>query len=160
MLKFLNHHILRNQTIGYRAPLGSFKRNWLKVIRCLLASVTLMAPASMVTAVSCGLNCNARCEHRSGPLLCISLPASSCLNGGDYPCTVVTGCYCGTITDPKVGCNINACAGAADQAACAATIGACEWGETCRDLIDCHSLDSQSACNANDHQCYWSEDCG
>jgi len=162
MLDFLKRHSPRNEPIGNRTPRhSSFQRNRVKIIRCLLAGVMLWAPASMFTAISCGIDCNAMCEPRSVSLGCIELPAATCLNGDTgYPCVRATGCYCGPITDPKVGCNVSACAGAADQTACAATIG-CEWGDTCRNLIDCHSLDSQSACNANDHQCYWSKDgCG
>jgi hypothetical protein len=128
--------------------------------RYLLSGVTLLAPASMVTAVSCGLNCSAKCEHRSLGFGCIELPASTCLDGGTgYPCAVAVGCRCAAITDPTVGCNFYACASSPERADCAATIG-CEWGDTCRDLIDCHSLDSQSACAANERQCYWSKDCG
>jgi len=126
-------------------------------IRYLLTGVMLMASASTVAAVSCGVNCNAKCEQRTA--LCISTPASICLDAGAYPCTLATGCTCGTVTDPKVGCNINGCVGAEDPDKCARTPG-CVWGDVCRDLIDCHSLESESACRANAKQCYWSRDCG
>ncbi len=150
----------RNRPHGKRGfHRASTKRTLSRAIRCLLSGTTLLGPASMVTAISCGLNCNAVCEHSSGPFPCMALPASSCVDGGEYPCVVITGCHCGPVTDPKVGCNIAACASAKTTTDCALIIG-CEWGDACRDLIDCHSLESESACKANDKQCYWSRDCG
>ena len=128
-------------------------------IRYLLVGATLLAPASMVTTIYCGLNCNATCEHRSVATLCLDLTAATC-SEGEYPCVVVEGCRCATIIDPAVGCNSGACGTAPGQAHCLTTPG-CDWGDTCRDLIDCHSLKDKNTCAVtNGRQCYWSEDCG
>ncbi len=150
-----------NRLSGDRShrPRSFYGYRW-TLMRCLLVSLAFLAPATMVTAVSCGINCSAQCEPSSQVVACIELSASNCHDGGaDYACAVRSGCHCARVTDPTVGCNSYACSVAEDQANCAKTIG-CEWGDACRDLIDCRSLRDQSACEANSRQCRWSKNCG
>ncbi len=154
------NHGLRNQPKPVRSSHCGLSQWGRKTIaRYLVSATTLLAPASMVTVISCGLNCNAKCESGPNGSVCTSKPASICLDAGEYSCALTIGCRCGPITDPKVGCNMAGCVGATDADKCARTPG-CVWGDACRDAIDCHSLESESACRANDKQCYWSKDCG
>ncbi len=128
------------------------------LMRCLCAGLMLLGPAAMMSSVSCGLNCSAKCEERSVARGCIELSSANCLDGGvSYPCALGIGCHCAD-TKPTPSCAY-ACSIAADRATCAAKTG-CEWGDACRDLIDCHSLGVQSACEANGRQCHWSKNCG
>ena len=146
-----------------QARLRSARLSCLSVIRCLLTIAVLLAPASMVTAVSCGLNCSTKCEPGSVLQACRDLPASSCLDGGTgYSCTVRTGCHCADMTNSNPeppGCNVGACAAVTSQAECLRTTG-CDWSDACQDSIDCHSFDEdQNGCNANEHQCEWYKNC-
>lgn len=129
-------------------------------VRYLLAGVTQLAPASVVIAVSCGLNCSTRCESGSIMGSCYVVPVSNCSDASAAPCSVRTACHCAGMssTNPEPsGCNVAACNFSATQAACLQTSG-CEWSDACQERYDCNSLD-ENGCKANSF-CYWIRDCG
>ena len=135
-----------------------------RVPRCLSTVAVLLVPASMVVAISCGLNCGTRCEPAPKGPVCYTLPASTCVDGGAaYPCAVRVGCHCADMSSSNSqssGCNVYSCSLASDEASCLAKPG-CEWGDTCQDAIDCHIFDTdESGCSANWRQCAWHKDCG
>lgn len=155
----VSHQRSRTSPLGFRFS----GLNRLSVTYYLLLGATLLAPASMITAMSCGLNCSTRCEQNSLAVICSDLPASTCLDGGtEYQCAVGTGCHCASLTSSNLyptDCNVAACDVSKDRSECLTKPG-CAWGDACQDLVDCHSFDSnQGACNANEHQCHWSRDC-
>ena len=155
--KFLQERDVHCQSIECRGRMKSFNLGRLVVFRWLLAGTTLLAPASMVTAVSCGLGCNNYCEASGNGIPCRSLPASDC-SSLSY-CSVRTGCHCAGMSNTNVepvGCNVNACAFVTTQLECLRTSG-CEWSDACQDAFDCSTLD-ESACKMNT-LCSWRKDC-
>jgi hypothetical protein len=131
------------------SPLASLSR---------FASFTAMVSGSWL-AVSCGLNCSTHCEHGPTILGCPELPVPGCVDGGTaYACSVRPGCRCAIgsgANQSTVTCDNLMCSFATEPASCSSKMG-CEWGDSCRDLIDCHSFDNdENACNANYRQCYW-----
>jgi len=129
--------------------------------RYVLAGVSLLVPASVVTATSCAdLNCGSTCDNRGGAIICGWNSASEC---SAYSfCAVLTSCFCsGTssaVPEPQ-GCNAAACHVATNPTECVRTTG-CEWGDNCREATDCHAMDlDETACRKNP-RCSYRKDCG
>jgi hypothetical protein len=137
------------------------RRYLVSAIRYGLMGIALLAPASVVTTVSCGANCSARCENKSVLTAdCLITPATDCPSSDG--CVVRTGCHCEALSSSNLlptGCDVVGCAYTTTQSECMTKTG-CAWGDACQDdILDCHTMNTnESACKGNSG-CYWSQDC-